>query len=59
MKATMRVETGTQAPKIRDLRVRAVRVPMEQPHQTASGTISESPLVLTDVTTDDAQSDTA
>ncbi len=40
-------------PKIRELRVRAVRVPMEQPHQTASGTISESPLVLTDVTTDD------
>ena len=41
------------APKIRELRVRAVRVPMEQPHQTASGTISESPLVLTDVTTED------
>jgi mandelate racemase len=39
--------------KIHELRVRAVRVPMEQPHQTASGTISESPLVLTDVTTDD------
>jgi mandelate racemase len=41
------------APKIRGLHVRAVRVPMEQSHQTASGTISESPLVLTDVTTED------
>jgi mandelate racemase len=41
------------APKIRGLQVRAVRVPMEQRHQTASGTISESPLVLTDVTTED------
>jgi len=40
-------------PRIRELRVRAVRVPMEQPHQTASGTISESPLVLTDVITED------
>ncbi len=42
----------TPAPKVREVRVRAVRVPMEQPHQTASGTVSESPLVLTDVTTD-------
>src|SRR5262249_54153234 len=39
--------------KIRELRVRAVRVPMEHPHQTASGTVSESPLVLTDVITED------
>ena len=38
--------------KIRGLRVRAVRVPMTQPHRTASGTIVESPLVLTDVLTD-------
>ncbi|MEP6657820.1 MAG: enolase C-terminal domain-like protein [Betaproteobacteria bacterium] len=37
---------------ITSLRVRAVRVPMEQPHQTASGAVSESPLVLTDVLTD-------
>jgi len=37
--------------KITGVRVRAVRVPM-QPHQTASGTVSESPLVLTDVLTD-------
>jgi mandelate racemase len=39
-------------PAIRELRVRAVRVPMPEPHQTASGVITESPLVLTDVTTD-------
>ncbi len=36
---------------IRELRVRAVRVPLEHPHQTASGAVSESPLVLTDITT--------
>ncbi|MBI3523970.1 MAG: mandelate racemase [Betaproteobacteria bacterium] len=40
-------------PKISDLRVRAVRVPMQHPHQTASGTVMESPLVLTDITTED------
>lgn len=38
-------------PKITGLRVRAVRVPM-QPHQTAGGTVAESPLVLTDAFTD-------
>jgi len=38
---------------IREIRVRAVRVPMARPHQTATGTISESPLVLTDVVTED------
>jgi mandelate racemase len=32
--------------------VRAVRVPMAEPHRTASGVITESPLVLTDVVTD-------
>jgi mandelate racemase len=37
---------------IQSLRVRAVRVPMT-PHQTASGTVTESPLVLTDVVGDD------
>src|SRR5437764_3962202 len=36
---------------IRELRVRAVKVPMAHPHKTASGTITESPLVLTDVLT--------
>ncbi len=37
-------------PTIRQVRVRAVRVPMPDPHRTASGVVSESPLVLTDVT---------
>ncbi|MGH8670320.1 MAG: enolase C-terminal domain-like protein, partial [Burkholderiales bacterium] len=40
------------SPTIRGLKVRAVRVPMKEPHQTASGTIVDSPLVLTDVITD-------
>src|SRR5262249_42320569 len=31
---------------------RAVRVPMTEPHRTASGVVAESPLVLTDVVTD-------
>jgi mandelate racemase len=39
--------------KIRDLRVRPVCVPMQQPHQTATGIITESPLVLTDLITDE------
>jgi mandelate racemase len=39
--------------KIESLRVRAVRVPMAHPHRTAGGVVSESPLVLTDVFTDD------
>jgi mandelate racemase len=40
------------SPTIRELRVRAVRVPMAEPHRTASGVVAESPLVLTDVLTD-------
>jgi mandelate racemase len=40
------------SPTIQGFRVRAVRVPMTEPHQTASGVITESPLVLTDVVTD-------
>lgn len=44
--------TGNSAPTIASLQVRAVRVPMAQPHKTASGTVSESPLVLTDIVTD-------
>ena len=40
-------------PRIRGLTVRALRVPMAEPHRTASGTVAESPLVLTDVATDD------
>ena len=46
-------QTVSQTPKIRELRVRAVRVPMAHPHQTASGTITESPLVLVDAATDE------
>jgi mandelate racemase len=38
---------------IRELRVRAVRVPMTEPHRTASGVVAESPLVLVDLLTDD------
>ena len=40
-------------PRIRSLRVRALRVPMPEPHRTASGVITESPLVLTDLITED------
>lgn len=42
----------SHAPKLREIRVRAVRVPMPQPHRTSSGVVAESPLVLTDVVTD-------
>ena len=35
--------------KVRELRVTPVRVPMREPHRTASGTVDESPLVLLDV----------
>lgn len=38
---------------IRKLRVRAVTVPMSQPHRTASGMIEASPLVLVDLLTDE------
>lgn len=44
---------STHQQKIRELRVRSVCVPMLQPHQTAGGVISESPLVLTDIITED------
>ena len=40
-------------PIIESLRVRALRVPLREPHRTASGVITESPLVLTDVVTRD------
>ncbi len=43
----------TPQPKLRGLRVRPVRVPMQHPHRTASGVFSESPLVLTDAITED------
>ena len=39
-------------PTIQGFRVREVRVPLPEPHRTASGVITESPLVLTDVLTD-------
>jgi mandelate racemase len=41
------------ASKIQGVRVRAVRVPMEHPHQTSGGIVAESPLILTDVIGDD------
>jgi mandelate racemase len=41
---------------IRELQARPVRVPMPHPHQTASGTVSESPLVLLTVVTDEGVS---
>jgi len=40
------------SPTIQGFKVRAVRVPMPEPHRTASGVITESPLVLTDILTD-------
>ena len=40
------------SPTIKEFKVRAVRVPMTEPHRTASGVITESPLVLTDIVTD-------
>lgn len=40
------------SPLISEFRVRPVRVPMSEPHRTAGGVITESPLVLTDVITD-------
>ena len=40
-------------PRIDRVTARAVRLPMREPHQTASGVITESPLVLTDVVLDD------
>jgi mandelate racemase len=43
----------TRQPTVRALRVRTVRVPLQEPHRTASGVITESPLVLTDVITDE------
>jgi mandelate racemase len=38
---------------IRGLTVRAVKVPMAHPHKTAQATITESPLVLTDILTEE------
>ena len=38
---------------IRGLNVRAVRVPLSRPHPTAGGTVSEAPLVLVDLLTEE------
>jgi len=38
---------------IRSLRVHAVSVPLPEPHRTAGGVVAESPLVLTDLATED------
>jgi mandelate racemase len=40
-------------PAVDRFRVRAIRLPMRDPHTTASGVVSESPLVLIDVFLDD------
>lgn len=40
------------APIIQSIRVRALRVPMPEPHRTAGGTVTESPLILLDLETD-------
>ena len=42
----------SSSPTVHGFRVCTVRVPMTEPHQTVGGTITESPLVLTDVITD-------
>ena len=44
--------SGLSIATIQALEVRALRVPMSEPHRTASGIVAESPLVLTDVVTD-------
>ncbi len=51
--ATQRGAPRAAAPeeRIESVAVRAVRVPMPQPHRTAGGTITESPLVLLDLRT--------
>jgi mandelate racemase len=40
--------------RIRKLRVHAVRIPLPQPHRTASGVVAESPLALVDLETSEA-----
>jgi mandelate racemase len=40
------------SPTVQGFRVRAVRVPMAEPHRTAAGVVADSPLVLTDALTD-------
>src|SRR5262245_60896305 len=45
--------SSSSVPTIVELRVRTVAVPLAEPHRTASGVVSESPLVLTDIVFDD------
>jgi mandelate racemase len=40
-------------PKLTELRVRVLRVPLAHPHRTAAGVVSVSPLILTDAVIDD------
>ena len=47
------VSAAGSTARITGVEVRALRVPMSEPHRTASGVITESPLVLTDVVTDE------
>jgi mandelate racemase len=45
--------TTSSGATVQSVTARAVRVPMVEPHRTASGVITESPLVLVDVRTSD------
>jgi len=47
------VITDATFPKVDRFNVRGIRLPMREPHQTASGVVAESPLVLTDIFLDD------
>ena len=51
--STVSPGAATATAIVREVRARAVRVPMPEPHRTASGVIAESPLVLVDVVTSD------
>src|SRR5688572_9602611 len=49
---TWRREPMTHAPVIRDIRVRAVKVPFVRPPISASGALPDAALVLIDILTD-------
>jgi mandelate racemase len=56
MNPTQAIENSAHAdkmPAVRELRVRTARVPLPEPHRTASGVITESPLVLIDAFTEE------
>lgn len=44
---------GVSAGSVRELNIHTVKVPLPEPHRTASGVVAESPLVLVEVVTDD------